>query len=141
MVCSDFVASYANVSDTPFHCFFSRRQSDLVIVNFDLDQVYNDLYYSIAIPVPCFVVSFIYILVAYFYIYATPLDTETTYRPVTTLSTASAMAALIDVRGSVEGEEEEKKRKKLVLQAQKAKLIAAQNGNSYIINELKNSEL
>jgi Na+-translocating ferredoxin:NAD+ oxidoreductase RnfE subunit len=68
VVCSDFIAQYA-VNGTTFPCFASRTDPKLVVVDLDLQQVHAELFYSLAVPVPCLVVACIYIVIAYIYIY------------------------------------------------------------------------
>jgi hypothetical protein len=57
-----------------------------------------------------------------------------TYRPIATLSAASAMAALIDVKGvdATAADDDERQRRKLLLQAQRARLLAAQGKSSAV---------
>ena len=70
-VCSDFVDQFSP-NGTEFHCYVSKADPSLVIVDLDLEQVRNDLFYCLAIPVPCLIVSVIYIVIAYLYIYTDP---------------------------------------------------------------------
>lgn len=98
-------------------------------------QVRDDLFYSLAIPVPCLIVAIIYIVVAYFYIYSDPAQDKPAllYRPVATLSTASAMAALIDTAtagGMAAGakmDDDDERRKRLLLQVRKLSLPSVQS--------------
>ena len=78
-VCADFVTAYSS-NGTEFTCYVSRVNPDLVIVNLDLGQVKDDLFYSLAIPVPCLIVSIVYIFVAYFYIYTDPPEVSSQQR-------------------------------------------------------------
>ena len=71
-VCSDFVSAYANETDEPFTCYVSRADPNLVIVDLDLSRTRSDLFYCLAIPVPCLVAAIVYIVVAYVYIYTDP---------------------------------------------------------------------
>ena len=70
-MCADFVSKYSG-NGSEFTCYVSRANPAMVIVDLDLNQVHNDLFYCLAIPVPCLVVAIVYILVAYFYIYTDP---------------------------------------------------------------------
>ncbi|XP_014242585.1 protein tipE isoform X1 [Cimex lectularius] len=62
-----------------FSCYYSRIEPGLVITDLDMWQVYMNLVYAMAIPIPSFIVSIIYLAMAYLYIYndePTPLDGE-----------------------------------------------------------------
>ena len=63
MNCSAFVHRYSNVSST-FRCFVSRADPELVIVDLDLNEIHRDLFYSVAIPVPCLVLAVGYLIMA-----------------------------------------------------------------------------
>ncbi|XP_014292516.2 protein tipE [Halyomorpha halys] len=69
-----------------FSCYYSRLEPGLVITDLDMWQVYMNLVYAMAIPIPSFIVSVIYLVMAYFYIYnEEPQEVdETTPLPVST---------------------------------------------------------
>lgn len=67
--CSIFLKTYKTIG-TNFSCYFSRIDPSLVINEFDLDQVYLNLIYAMAIPIPSFIISVVYLTIAYFVIYA-----------------------------------------------------------------------
>ncbi|XP_054271079.1 protein tipE isoform X2 [Macrosteles quadrilineatus] len=54
---------------TNYSCYYSRIDPGLVISDLDMNQVYMNLVYATAIPIPSFIVSVIYLTIAYFYIY------------------------------------------------------------------------
>eukprot|EP00095_Tigriopus_kingsejongensis_P009662 snap_masked-scaffold1197_size55989-processed-gene-0.4 protein:Tk09662 transcript:snap_masked-scaffold1197_size55989-processed-gene-0.4-mRNA-1 annotation:"sodium channel auxiliary subunit -like protein" len=121
--CPDFVDKY-KTNGTTFTCFVSKKMPEIVLAELDLDQVRDELFYSLAIPIPCLLASVVYLVVAYFYIYDdSPPDKSHTYRPIAMLSSAAAMTAFIDV-SSKDMSEHERQRKRLLLQAQRAKLMA-----------------
>ncbi len=62
-----------NWEDT-FTCYYSRANPKMAIIDLDLNSVYQDLFYSIAIPLPCLLISIVYMFVAYFYIYTDPQE-------------------------------------------------------------------
>uniref|UniRef100_A0A0A9XCZ5 Protein tipE n=1 Tax=Lygus hesperus TaxID=30085 RepID=A0A0A9XCZ5_LYGHE len=69
-----------------FSCYYSRIEPSLVITDLDMWQVYMNLVYAIAIPIPSFIVSVIYLAIAYFYIYNDEplLPEDTTPLPLST---------------------------------------------------------
>lgn len=52
-----------------FSCYYSRVDPGLVISDLDMWQVYMNLVYAMAIPIPSFIISVIYLTFAYFKIY------------------------------------------------------------------------
>lgn len=66
--CSVFLKQYREVG-TNFSCYYSRVDPGLVISNLDMWQVYMNLVYAMAIPIPSFILSVIYLTFAYFKIY------------------------------------------------------------------------
>lgn len=122
-VCTDFVEKYKE-EGTRFTCYVSKKMPDVVLVDLDLDHVRLELFYCLAVPIPCLLISVVYLVVAYFFIYNdSPVDRTSTYHPMAMLSSAATMTALIDV-GSKDMNEHERQRKRLLLQAQRAKLLA-----------------
>eukprot|EP00094_Tigriopus_californicus_P000090 TCALIF_00087-PA protein Name:"Similar to tipE Protein tipE (Drosophila melanogaster)" AED:0.07 eAED:0.07 QI:331/0.8/0.66/1/0.4/0.5/6/5/332 len=122
-ICTDFVDKYKQ-EGTRFTCYVSKKMPDVVLVDLDLDHVRLELFYCLAVPIPCLFISVVYLVVAYFYIYNdSPVDRTNTYHPMAMLSSAATMTALIDV-GSKDMNEHERQRKRLLLQAQRAKLLA-----------------
>lgn len=67
--CSIFLKKYREIG-TNFTCFYSMIDPGLVIDDLDMWQVYMSLVYAMAIPIPSFIISIIYLTVAYFKIYA-----------------------------------------------------------------------
>lgn len=67
--CSIWLKTYRDIG-TNFSCYFSRIDPSLVISEYDINQVYMNLVYAMAIPIPSFIVSIIYLTFAYFMIYA-----------------------------------------------------------------------
>ncbi|KAL1131688.1 hypothetical protein AAG570_011301 [Ranatra chinensis] len=66
--CSVWTKKYVQEGSN-FSCYYSRVDPRLVITDLDMWQVYLNLVYAMAIPIPSFIVSVIYLTVAYFYIY------------------------------------------------------------------------
>lgn len=66
--CSIFLKTYEKVG-TNFSCYYSRVDPSMVISHLDMWQVYMNLVYAMAIPIPSFILSVIYLAVAYFKIY------------------------------------------------------------------------
>lgn len=67
--CSVFLKQYREVG-TNFSCYYSRVDPGMVISHLDMWQVYMNLVYAMAIPIPSFIVSVIYLTFAYFKIYS-----------------------------------------------------------------------
>ena len=67
--CNDFLKYYGG-SGTNFTCFVSRLDPELVIIDLDLDLVREHLFYSLAVPIPCLLVSLAYLVLAYKFIYS-----------------------------------------------------------------------
>ncbi|XP_067013563.2 protein tipE isoform X1 [Anabrus simplex] len=66
--CSIFYKQYA-VEGKNFSCYYSKIDPGLVITELDMHQVYMNLVYAMAIPIPSFIISVIYLTFAYFVIY------------------------------------------------------------------------
>ena len=66
--CSIF-AKHFGVTGRTFNCFFSQKEEGLVITELDHEEVYMVLLYSIALPLPIFFISILYLIFAYLYIY------------------------------------------------------------------------
>ncbi|KAL0275430.1 UNVERIFIED_CONTAM: hypothetical protein PYX00_003278 [Menopon gallinae] len=86
--CSIFLKKYREIGAN-YTCYYSIVEPSLVINEFDINQVYMNLVYAMAIPIPSFIVSVIYLTFAYFVIYAEdnpprprPLPPTTTATPV-----------------------------------------------------------
>lgn len=76
--CTIFLGKYKTVG-TNFTCYYSKVDPGLVISDLDMWQNTLNLVYAMAIPIPSFIVSVIYLTVAYFKIYnedeeAAPLE-------------------------------------------------------------------
>lgn len=83
--CSVWMAAHVKVGSN-FSCYYSRLEPGLVITDLDMWQVYMNLVYAMAIPIPSFIVSIIYLVMAYFYIYneEPPEPEESTPLPIST---------------------------------------------------------
>ncbi|PSN30612.1 Protein tipE [Blattella germanica] len=66
--CSIFVKKYSEPG-TNFSCYYSKIDPGLVMSELDMWQVYMNLWYAMAIPIPSFIISVIYLTFAYFKIY------------------------------------------------------------------------
>lgn len=66
--CSIFVKKYSE-KGTNFSCYYSKIDPGLVMSELDMWQVYMNLVYAMAIPIPSFIISVIYLTFAYFKIY------------------------------------------------------------------------
>jgi hypothetical protein len=66
--CSIFIKKYSEPG-TNFSCYYSKIDPGLVMSELDMWQVYMNLVYAMAIPIPSFIISVIYLAFAYFKIY------------------------------------------------------------------------
>ena len=66
--CSIFLKKYSE-KGTNFSCYYSKVDPGLVMSELDMWQVYMNLVYAMAIPIPSFIISVIYLTFAYFKIY------------------------------------------------------------------------
>ncbi|XP_044765616.1 protein tipE [Coccinella septempunctata] len=66
--CTIFLKKHKNIG-TNFTCYYSRVDPSIVITDLDMWQVYMNLVYAMAIPIPSFIISVIYLAFAYFKIY------------------------------------------------------------------------
>lgn len=66
--CSIFYQQYAIIGQN-FSCYYSKVDPGIVISDLDMWQVYMNLVYAMAIPIPSFIISVIYLTIAYFKIY------------------------------------------------------------------------
>ena len=66
--CSIFVKTYSEPGKN-FSCYYSKVDPGLVMSDLDMWQVYMNLVYAMAIPIPSFIISVIYLTFAYFKIY------------------------------------------------------------------------
>ncbi|XP_014224011.1 protein tipE [Trichogramma pretiosum] len=66
--CTIFVRQYANIGQN-FSCYYSKVDPGIVISDLDMWQVYMNLVYAMAIPIPSFIIAVIYLTIAYFKIY------------------------------------------------------------------------
>lgn len=66
--CSIWLKRYKDIG-TNFSCYYSRVDPGLVMSHLDMWQVYMNLVYAMAIPIPSFIISVIYLTFAYFKIY------------------------------------------------------------------------
>lgn len=67
--CSVFQSRYFNVGSS-YPCYYSRVEPWVVITELDLAKSTRQLIYSMVFPIPCFVVSVVYVALAYFCVYA-----------------------------------------------------------------------
>lgn len=66
--CSIWTKKFLKIG-TNFSCYYSRVDPGLVISDLDLRQNKLNLIYAMAIPIPSFIISIIYLTFAYFKIY------------------------------------------------------------------------
>lgn len=66
--CSVWMKRHVDIGSN-FSCYYSRVDPGLVISHLDMWQVYMNLVYAMAIPIPSFILSVIYLTFAYFKIY------------------------------------------------------------------------
>ncbi|OXU25254.1 hypothetical protein TSAR_002816 [Trichomalopsis sarcophagae] len=66
--CTIFIRQYATLGQN-FSCYYSKVNPGIVISDLDMWQVYMNLVYAMAIPIPSFIISVIYLTIAYFKIY------------------------------------------------------------------------
>ncbi|XP_040575793.1 protein tipE [Lepeophtheirus salmonis] len=68
--CATFIKEYSPNGST-YPCYVSQRISSEIIAvpELDLNEVKSDLFYCLAIPIPCFLLSLAYLCTAYFCIY------------------------------------------------------------------------
>lgn len=66
--CTIWTKKYKTIG-TNFSCYYSRVDPALVVTDLDMWQNKLNLIYSMAIPIPSFIISVIYLAVAYFKIY------------------------------------------------------------------------
>lgn len=76
--CTIFFGKYKEIG-TNYSCYYSKVDPGLVITDLDMWQNTLNLVYAMAIPIPSFIISVIYLTVAYFKIYnedeeAAPLE-------------------------------------------------------------------
>lgn len=66
--CSVFLKTHQEIGSN-FSCYYSKVDRSLVISHLDMWQVYMNLVYAMAIPIPSFIISVVYLAIAYFKIY------------------------------------------------------------------------
>jgi len=67
--CTEFRNRYFEVGAS-YPCYYSRVEPWVVITELDLAKSTRQLVYSMVFPIPCFVVSVVYVALAYFCVYA-----------------------------------------------------------------------
>lgn len=67
--CTVFRNKYFEVGSS-YPCYYSRVEPWVVITELDLAKSTRQLVYSMVFPIPCFVVSVVYVALAYFCVYA-----------------------------------------------------------------------
>lgn len=90
--CSVFFKNYQTIGNN-FSCYYSKVDPGIVINELDMWQVYMNLVYAMAIPIPSFIFSVIYLTFAYFKIYNEDEETEL----------LEENAEAMDVNGTQEG--------------------------------------
>lgn len=73
--CTIFLGKYRELG-TNYTCYYSRVDPGLVITDLDMRQNTLNLIYAMAIPIPSFIISVIYLTIAYFKIYNTEEESE-----------------------------------------------------------------
>lgn len=73
--CTIFYGKYRPLK-TNYTCYYSRVDPGLVITDLDMWQNTLNLVYAMAIPIPSFIISVIYLTFAYFKIYNTDEESE-----------------------------------------------------------------
>ncbi|KAJ0172362.1 hypothetical protein K1T71_012335 [Dendrolimus kikuchii] len=73
--CTIFYGKYRPLG-TNYTCYYSRVDPGLVITDLDMWQNTLNLVYAMAIPIPSFIISVIYLTFAYFKIYNTDEESE-----------------------------------------------------------------
>lgn len=73
--CTVFLGKYRTIG-TNYTCYYSRVDPGLVITDLDMWQNTLNLVYAMAIPIPSFFISVIYLTFAYFKIYNTEEESE-----------------------------------------------------------------
>ncbi|CAG9793580.1 unnamed protein product [Diatraea saccharalis] len=73
--CTVFYGKYRPLG-TNYSCYYSRVDPGLVITELDMWQNTLNLVYAMAIPIPSFIISVIYLTFAYFKIYNTEEESE-----------------------------------------------------------------
>lgn len=73
--CTIFLSKYRALG-TNYTCYYSRVDPGLVITDLDMWQNTLNLVYAMAIPIPSFIISVIYLTFAYFKIYNTEEESE-----------------------------------------------------------------
>ncbi|XP_044589608.1 protein tipE [Cotesia glomerata] len=66
--CSIFYKQYTKIGHN-FSCYYSKIDPGIVLSDLDMWQVYMNLVLAMAIPIPSFIISVIYLTFAYFKIY------------------------------------------------------------------------
>ncbi|XP_050519741.1 protein tipE-like isoform X1 [Daktulosphaira vitifoliae] len=67
--CTEFHDRYFKVG-SKYPCYYSREDPSVVITELNLAKSVNQLIYSVVFPIPCFVISVVYVALAYFCLYA-----------------------------------------------------------------------
>lgn len=63
-MCEDFFANYST-NGSAFPCHPSRLDPSLILTRLNMTEVHQNLVYSLGVPIPCLVISVIYMSVAY----------------------------------------------------------------------------
>ncbi len=99
--CTTFNNTYVRVG-TNFSCYYSRADPSLVVSELDMERVHMNLVCALAIPIVSFIVSVIYLIFAYLYIYNDPKAEKSTpcRRSAATIAAAAAAAAATNKDGN-----------------------------------------
>lgn len=138
MDCNTFIVNYGQ-NGTNYTCHVSRTDPNLVVVELDLQEVKSQLFYSLAVPIPCLMVAIFYLVIAYKFIYVEKKEKEP-YRPVASAAAGSAFSAFIDLRDNSEADQdvEKERQRKFLAQIQRTKWLA-QHGKSGATGSTANS--
>lgn len=68
--CNNTFAPAYGVVGANFSCFYSLVDPTLAITQLNIDKVHSDLIYCLTVPIICFLISVVYLLYAYFKLYA-----------------------------------------------------------------------
>jgi len=87
VVCDEFSKNYGVVG-SQFSCYFSSINHDIVITHLDEEEIWDSLVYGVTIPCTTFIISIIYLVLAYIYIYPreekAPVKVKLEYEHVST---------------------------------------------------------
>lgn len=91
--CTIFNNTYVRVGAN-FSCYYSRADPSLVVSELDMKRVHLNLFCALVIPIVSFVLSVVYLTIAYLYIYNNPKKKEKNVSCRRNTAAAAAAAAL-----------------------------------------------